>query len=122
MDTNSLLDAVKTRLNITSERALAREAFKVDVASLRDMRQRGLSDERALQVATLLDLNAGEVLAAIRAERAKSPEVRAVWQKVAESMRSALGMVTAATVAALLFLSHAQPAIASVASQLCVLC
>lgn len=121
MDSNALLDAVKARLNLSSDYALAKH-FECNQESIRKMRERGLSDERALQCATLLDLSAGEVLASIRAERAKNPEVKAVWQKVAESMRSALGMVTAATVAALLFLSHAQPAIASVASQLCVLC
>lgn len=112
MDTNTLLDSVKERYSIASDNALARSLLKVDPMSLRDMRRRGLSDERALQVATLLDLNPGEVLAAIHAERAKSPEVRAVWQRVAESMRSALGVVAAAAVALLV----AMP------TEVCVLC
>lgn len=112
MESNALLDAVKSRYSLPSDLALSK---KLDVTRqyVGDLRVRGLSEPVALQVAALLDLNAGEVLASIRAERAKNPEVKAVWKKVAESMRSTLGMVAAVALAALVFAGqpiHAQAA------------
>lgn len=109
VESNALLDAVKARYNLPSDFALSK---KLDVTRqyIGDLRVRGLSEPVALQVATLLDLNPGEVLASIRAERAKNPEVKAVWQKVAESMRSALGMVVAAVLAAFIVAGLPSPA------------
>lgn len=109
MNSNALLDAVKARYGLPSDYALAK-LMKCSAESVRMMRERGLSDDRALQCATLLDVNQGEAMASIRAERAKNPEVKAVWKNVAESMRSALGMVAAAALAALVFLGLPIPA------------
>lgn len=92
MDSNALLDALKARFNVT-ENALARKVLHVEPNSIRDMRQRGLSEERALQIATLLEIPPEEVLPAIREERATDPAVKAVWKKIAESMRSALALL-----------------------------
>lgn len=89
MTSNSLLDALKKRLNLPSDYALARTVFHIDPGSLKEMRQRGLSDERALQVAELLDLNPGEVLAAVHAERAKDKNVKAAWERAAKALRAA---------------------------------
>lgn len=92
MNSNELLDKVKKDYNIASDYALAKR-LGISQEGLRKIRDRGLSDERALQVATLLDLNPGEIMASVRAERAKSPEVKAAWRRIAESMRSALGVL-----------------------------
>lgn len=92
MNSNTLLDALKKRLNLPSDNALAVVHFRVTPKALKEMRQRGLSDERALHVAELLDLNPGEVLASIRAERAKDAEVKKAWEKVAKALRSAAAM------------------------------
>ena len=92
MNTNELLDAVKARYNLPSDYALARDALKMHPNSIRTLRERGLSDERALQIAELLDIPPGEVLASIHAERARTPAVKEAWKKIAESMRTALGI------------------------------
>jgi len=93
MKSNELLDALKAHSGVASEYALAKKILKVDVNSVRDMRERGLSDARALQIATLLGLEPGPVLAAIHAERAKDPAVKKAWEKIAKTMRSAAAAV-----------------------------
>lgn len=89
MNSNSLLDALKKRVDVPSDYALARDILHVTPHALREMRERGLSDERALQVAELLDLNPGEVLAAIHAERSKTKEVKEAWERAAKALRAA---------------------------------
>lgn len=93
MNSNELLDALKKHNGLTSDYALAREVLKVDQTTLTAMRRRGLSEERALQIATLLGMDPGEVLATIRAERADDPAVKKVWEKVAKTIRSAAAAV-----------------------------
>ena len=110
MDTNTLLDALKTELGVPSDYALARNVFKIKPLSLKEMRERGMSDDRAIQVADMLGLNRGEVLAAIHAERAKNPEVKAAWLKVAESVRTALGTAVVLIFGALLLVGAPSPA------------
>lgn len=89
MDSNQLLDALKAHTGAASDNALARKVLKVDPTAVRDMRERGLSDAKAVQIATLLHLNPGEVLAAVHAERAKDPEVRKAWERLVKTVRSA---------------------------------
>lgn len=110
MNSNDLLDAVKAKLNLPSDYALARNVLKVDLTSLRDMRRRGLSDERALQVATLLDLNPGWVLMQVHADRAKDPEIKRLWKVVADSIPSKISAVFAAALAALVLSGLPTPA------------
>jgi len=93
MNSNELLDALKAHAGVPSDYALAKKILKVDVTAIRNMRERGLSEERALQIATLLGLEPGPVLAAIHAERSKDPAVRKVWEKIAKTMRSAAAAV-----------------------------
>lgn len=92
MNSNELLDAVKTWFDLPSDYALAKH-LDVSQQALASMRKTGLSDSRALQIATLLKLNPSEVLAAIHAERAKDPAVRKVWEKLAKTARSAAAAI-----------------------------
>lgn len=96
MNSNELLDALKAHTGKPSDYALAREVLKVDQNSLKEMRVRGLSDARAIQIANTLGLNVGEVLASIHAERSKDPKVRRVWAKIALTLRSAAAMLVVA--------------------------
>lgn len=89
MNSNELLDALKKHSDVPSDYALAKRVLKVDVTAIRDMRERGLSEERALQIATLLGIDPSEVLPSIRAERADDPDVKKIWEKIAKTMRSA---------------------------------
>lgn len=93
MNSNELLDALKKHSDVPSDYALAKRVLKVDVTAIRNMRERGLSEDRALQIATLLGMDPGEVLATIRAERADDPAVKKVWEKVAKTIRSAAAAV-----------------------------
>lgn len=93
MKSNELLNELKARTGAASDYALAKKILKVDVTAIRDMRERGLSDARALQIATLLQLEPGPILAAIHAERAKDPAVRKAWEKIAKTMRSAAAAI-----------------------------
>ncbi len=88
MDSNELLDALKAQNGIASDYTLARQVLKVDPMTVRAMRKRGLSDERALQIATLLGIDPVSALAAVHAERAKDPEVRKVWESLVKIMAS----------------------------------
>lgn len=88
MESNALLDAVKARYSLPSDYALAK-LMKCSAESVRMMRERGLSDDRALQCATLLEVNEGEALASVRAERSKNPEVKAAARF--RRLRAALG-------------------------------
>jgi len=121
MDSNGLLDAYKARLQLASDYALAKH-WNIRQNSVRQMRAIGLSDERALLIAGDLDLPAGEVLANIHAERAKHPEVKAAWQKVAESMRSALGVVAVLVALPLVTAPNAPGSTIYAAPEHCILC
>lgn len=89
MNSNELLDTLKAQTGVPSDYALARDVLKVELNSLRGMRKRGLSDDRVVQIATLLNLDPGPILTAIHAERATDPAVRKAWEKVAKTMRAA---------------------------------
>lgn len=93
MNSNELLNALKAHTGVPSDYALAQQVLKVDQTTLTAMRRRGLSEERALQIATMLGIDPGEVLPAIRAERAGDPAVKKVWEKIAKTMRSAAAAI-----------------------------
>lgn len=99
MTSNELLDALKARSGAASDYALARQVLKIEQNSLKEIRARGLSDERAFQVATLLDLDPAEVMAWVRAERTKDPKVKKVWEGVAKSLKSAAAGIAAVAAA-----------------------
>ena len=99
MNTNELLDSVKEHTNIKSERALAR-LLGMTPQALVHVRERGLSDERCVQVAKILDYPPMKVLAWVHAERSKDAEVKEIWSAVAETIRvKGVKVLTAAFVA-----------------------
>ena len=87
MNTIEYLQAVKTRLGITSDYALAK-ALRVGhstICSYRAGRSR-IDDDVALTIAEILDLLPIQVIATANAERAKTPEQRARWTGVLEKL------------------------------------
>ncbi len=115
MNTNELLDSLKERLDITSEKQLAEDVFHIRLVSLKEMRQRGLSDDRALEVAKALNLDPGLVLAWIHAERSKNAAVRAAWEKMAQALKqSAAGLLWALAFSLALCFAPMRPAHAAV--------
>ncbi len=89
MNSNQLLDAVKTKLNLPSDYALS-DALGMSRQGVRVLRENGLSDARAVQIATILGLNPGKALAWVHAERARDPLVKKIWEKVAKSLIASL--------------------------------
>lgn len=112
----SLLDALKEKTGMPSDYALARDIFHITPVSLLHMRQRGLSDDRAVQVAEILGLDPGAVLAGVHAERAKSPAVRKAWEKLARSLRAG------AAAAVFLFAVVIGDTLTAAHDVLCILC
>ncbi len=117
MNSSELLDAVKAKLGVASDNALARNIFKVEPRALKEMRMRGLSEDRAVEVAGILGLDDRLVLAWVRGERAKSPKVRGAWERTAKALKSAAATVAACSIVALLSLGAPEPAQASAPAQ-----
>lgn len=93
-----LLDALKEKTGARSDYALAKNVLSISPESVSQMRERGLSDDRAVQVAEILGLDPGAVLAGVHAERAKSPAVRKAWEKLARTLRAGAAAVFLFTV------------------------
>jgi hypothetical protein len=85
LKTIEYLDAVKSRLEITSDYALAKRLGwpQATISGYRTGR-RFFDDDAALSVAAALDIHPLQVIAAANAERAKTPEQRARWSGVME--------------------------------------
>ena len=85
MNTIDYLQAVKTRLDITSDYALAKALHigHSTICSYRAGRSR-IDDDVALSIAEILGLHPIQVIATANAERAKTPEQRARWSGVLE--------------------------------------
>ena len=85
MNTLEYLDAVKKKLGITSDYALAK-ALRVAQPTVIGSRsgRSTLNDDTALSIAEILKVHPLEVIAAANAERAKTPEQRARWSGVME--------------------------------------
>lgn len=88
--TNAVLDRVASTLGLRSDYAIAK-AMHQTTQSLSKYRlgKSQLGEESALKAAELAHLNPGAVLAKLQAERAKSPEVRKVWETLAALAESA---------------------------------
>ena len=106
--TNRYLDAVKARLGVTSDNQLA-EHWHVTRQRIYQYRRgdTALSDERCLDVARILGIDAGRVMLEIQAERARKGGRQAVAETIEEVLRK-LGGIAAAL---LLFLGlcHSAP-------------
>lgn len=85
MNTIEYLDAVKQRLGVASDYALAK-ALGFSLSSVSGYRtgRRFLDDDAALTVAQTLNVNPLVVIAAANLERAKTPEQAARWSGVME--------------------------------------
>ena len=89
--TIEFLDAVKEKLGIASDYALAKRlGFSLSTVSNYRTGRRVLDDDAALTVALALDVHPFNVIAAVNAERAKTPETRARWMNVIEGFLSLL--------------------------------
>lgn len=98
MNTIDYLQAVKTRLEITSDYALAK-ALQVrhsTISSYRAGRSR-IDDDVALSIAEILEVNPLQVIAAANAERAKTPEQRARWSGVMEKFSASFNNLLSGT-------------------------
>ena len=85
MNTLGYLAACKTRLGIESDYALAKAlgVTQAAVSSYRTEKSK-ISDDVALTVAEILQVNPMQVIAAANAERAKTPEQKARWMGMME--------------------------------------
>jgi hypothetical protein len=83
--TIEFLDAVKEKLGLSSDYALAKRlGFSLSSVSSYRTGRRVLDDDAALTVALALETHPFNVIAAVNAERAKTPEQRARWSGVME--------------------------------------
>jgi transcriptional regulator with XRE-family HTH domain len=91
MHTLNYLDAVKKRLGISSDYALAK-ALGISQQAVSNYRagRSKMDDDVALTIAELLGINPLAVIAAANAERAKTDEARARWINVFEGFLSLL--------------------------------
>ena len=85
--TADYLDAVKEKLHLPSDYALAKywEVSKQDISEYRSGK-RTLGDDRAIAVARILGINPAEPLICSHAERAKSIEAKQVWAGLMEKI------------------------------------
>jgi len=83
MNTIEYLQAVKTRLNITSDYALAQHLGMSKQAIGANMKGKStLSDETAAKVAAILEVHPGIVMLDMHRERASSPEQASIWNEI----------------------------------------
>ncbi len=90
MKTADYLDALKARLSLSSDYALAKR-LDTSTAAVSNYRRgkRTFDALMAYRVAELLDLDPMRVLADMEAERATRPEVRQVWADIAARFKDA---------------------------------
>lgn len=91
---DQLLDRAKKAQGIESDYRLAQllEVSKNAITNYRHGKSRP-DDEVALRLAALIDRDPASVIAELHAERAKTPEVRAMWLRMANTMRHAVASV-----------------------------
>lgn len=83
--TVDFLNDVKAKYGITSNYALAKLMGQTDTAVARWMHGKNtLSDETAVKVAELLEIEPSFIMACIAAERSKDAKVKAAWKHTAE--------------------------------------
>ena len=95
--TLEFIDALKARHGLDSDYAIAK-LLDITRASLSSYRtgKTHFSDDVAIRVAELLELDAGYVMACIASERARSPQVKAQWKHTAEMLYGIAATVTIA--------------------------
>ena len=87
MDTVQYVDAVRSRLPVTSDYAVAKALGVSKQAVSRYMK--GVShfdDYVAIRVAKMLEIDPLQVIADVNHQRAENPEVKAVWAALMEKI------------------------------------
>ncbi len=87
MNTNDYLDAIKQRFLLTSDYQIAK---KIGISPQRVSKYRNghdyFGEEVAVTAAELLEIDPGQILADIAAERTKCPAAKAAWQRAARML------------------------------------
>lgn len=87
--TVDILDAIKARLNLPSDYALAKQmGITHSAITIYRKKHTTMSDETALKAAKLLKIAPFYFMALANAERTKSPEVRREWEMLATEMEA----------------------------------
>jgi hypothetical protein len=83
MNTLEYLDAVKKRLGVESDYAVAK-ALKMRPSTIAGYRARGgqMDDEIAAKVAQVLGVHPGLVVLDMHRERARTPAEQSIWQEI----------------------------------------
>ena len=83
MNTLEYLDAVKQRLHVESDYAVAK-ALNIRHSTISGYRARGgqMDDEVAAKVAAVLDMHPGLVMLDMHLARAKTPAEQSIWQDI----------------------------------------
>lgn len=85
MNTPEYLDALRAKLNLPSDYALAKQlGLTRQAISNYRAGTNHFEDEIAMEVAKILEMHPGIVLLDMRRQRAKNPETKAVWTTLAE--------------------------------------
>lgn len=87
IDINAVLDRIKAKHGITSEYRLCRTIGVTDQTLLNWRNGRSPSDEHALKLAKLAELDPGLVLASVASERAKDPGLQAAFADIARRLQ-----------------------------------
>lgn len=92
--TPEFLDALKAKLGVGSDYALAKilEVTRAQLSRYRNGHDH-FSDQMALKVASLLDVEAGLIVAACHAERAKTDAEKTLWRGMFERLGGVAAMV-----------------------------
>ena len=98
INTNAVLDRIKSLHAIQSEYRLCRVIGVTDQTLLNWRKGRCPSDEHAVRMAQLAQLDTGLVLASLAAERAKDPTLQAAFADIARRLQ----LLDVANLAALL--------------------
>jgi hypothetical protein len=79
------LDDLRARYGLQSDNAVAVKLLKMkrQQVSVYRQKQHAFDDTISIKVAELLDIEPGYVMACMAAQRAKSPEVRSLWERIA---------------------------------------
>ena len=85
MNTSEYLDAVKRKLGVESDYAVAK-ALSVRQSTLSGYRARNgqMDDEIAAKVAAILGIHPGLVILDMHRERAKTPAEQTIWREIFE--------------------------------------